>query len=65
MSGSAMMFHMEPTTFHGTNSGSAMSTRQTETHGPLRGMQSAMTRPSGTCISRTRPVKMICRFSES
>ena len=51
MSGSAMMFHMAPTTFHGMSSGSAISTRQTETHGPLRGMASAMARPSGTSIS--------------
>ena len=38
MSGSARMFHMAPTTFHGMSSGSAISTRQTETHGPLRGI---------------------------
>ena len=65
MSGSAMMFHMEPTTFHGTSSGSAMSTRHTETHGPFRGMHSAMARPSGISISRMRPVKISCRRSES
>ena len=65
MSGSAMMFHMEPTTFHGTSSGSAMSTRHTETHGPLRGMQSAMARPSGIWIASTSAVKMICRRRES
>ena len=37
-----MMFHMAPTTFHGMSSGNAISTRQTETHGPLRGMVSAI-----------------------
>ena len=52
MSGSAKMFHMAPTTFHGMSSGSAMSTRQTETQGPLRGMASAMARPSGISISK-------------
>ena len=30
------MFHIEPTTFHGISSGSAIRTRQTETQGPLR-----------------------------
>ena len=34
-----------------------MSTRQTETHGPLRGMASAMARPSGISIARMIPVK--------
>ena len=43
-----MMFHMEPTTFHGTSKGKAISTRHTDTQGPLRGMQSAIARPSGT-----------------
>ena len=63
MSGSAMMFHIAPTTFHGMSSGSAISTRQTDTHGPLRGMASAMARPSGTSMTRMMPVKRICRSS--
>ena len=54
------MFHIAPTTFHGMRSGSAIRTRQTETHGPLRGMASAMARPSGTSIARMRPVKRSC-----
>ena len=45
------MFHMAPTTFHGMSSGNAISTRHTETHGPLRGMASAMARPSGISMS--------------
>ena len=52
MSGSAKMFHIAPTTFHGIRSGSAISTRQTETQGPERGMASAMATPSGISISR-------------
>ena len=51
MSGSAKMFQIAPTTFHGISSGSAISTRQTETQRPLRGMASAMATPSGTSIS--------------
>ena len=63
MSGSAMMFHIDPTTFHGMRSGSAISTRQTETHGPFLGMVSAMATPSGTSISRIVPVKKSWRPS--
>ena len=63
MSGSAMMFHMAPTTFHGMSSGSAISTRQTETHGPLRGMASAIASPSGTSMARISAVNRICRSS--
>ena len=63
MSGSAMMFHIAPTTFHGISSGSAISTRQTETHGPLRGMASAMARPSGISMTRMMPVKRSWRSS--
>ena len=51
MSGSAMMFHIAPTTFHGMSSGSAIRTRQTDTQGPLRGIASAMIRPSGISMS--------------
>ena len=51
MSGSAKMFHMAPTTFQGMRSGSAISTRQTETQGPERGMASAMATPRGTSMS--------------
>ena len=50
------MFHIAPTTFHGMSSGSAISTRQTETHAPRRGIASAMATPSGTSISRTMAV---------
>ena len=63
MSGSAMMFHMAPTTFHGMSSGSAISTRQTDTQGPLRGMASAMARPSGISMARTMAVNRIWRSS--
>ena len=50
MSGSAMMFQMVPTTFHGMSSGMAMVTRQIDTQMPLRGMFSAMKTPSGISI---------------
>ncbi len=42
MSGSAKMFHIAPTTFQGISSGSAISTRQTDTQKPWRGMASAI-----------------------
>ncbi len=61
MSGSAKMFHIAPTTFQGISSGSAISTRQTETHGPLRGMARAMATPSGISISRMMVVNRIWR----
>ena len=63
MSGSAKMFHIAPTTFQGISSGSAISTRQTDTHGPLRGIASAIATPSGTSISRMMPVKSSWRPS--
>ena len=47
---------MAPTTFHGMRSGIAISTRQTETHGPRRGMARAMATPSGTSMARMRKV---------
>ena len=65
MSGSAKMFHIAPTTFHGISSGSAISTRQTETHGPRRGIVSAIATPSGTSIARMMPVKASWRISEA
>ena len=55
------MFHMAPTTFQGISSGRAISTRQTETHGPLRGMVSAMATPSGISMARMLAVKIACR----
>ena len=54
---------MAPTTFHGMRSGSAIRTRQTETHGPFRGMASAMARPSGISMARMTAVKRIWRRS--
>ncbi len=57
------MFHMAPTTFHGISSGSAISTRQTETHGPRRGMASAIATPSGISIASTMPLKSSWRPS--
>jgi len=65
ISGSAKMFHMAPTTFHGISSGSAISTRQTETQMPFLGMVSAMATPSGTSIKRIIEVKINWRPSES
>ena len=65
MSGSAKIFHMAPTTFHGMSSGSAISTRHTETHGPLRGMASAMANPRGISIRRIVAVNASCRSSAS
>ena len=65
MSGSAKMFQIAPTTFHGISSGRAISTRQTETQGPLRGMASAIATPSGTSIRRIVKVKSSCRPSEA
>ena len=59
------MFHIAPTTFHGISSGSAISTRHTDTHGPLRGMVSAMATPSGISIARMTPVKTIWRTNEA
>jgi hypothetical protein len=41
-----------------------MSTRQTETHGPLRGMASAMARPNGISMPRMIPVKRHCLSRE-
>ena len=43
---------MVPTTFHGMSSGRAISTRQSATLQPLRGMESATTMPSGISIAR-------------
>ena len=63
MSGSAKMFHIAPTTFHGISIGSAISTRQTGTQKPCRGMASAMAMPSGTSMARIRKVNMNCRPS--
>ena len=54
---------MEPTTFQGISSGKAISTRHTETHGPLRGMARATMRPSGIWIARMMPVKISWRSS--
>jgi hypothetical protein len=65
MSGSAKIFHIAPTTFHGIRSGRAISTRQTETHGPLRGIASAIATPSGTSIARMMPVKASWRSSDA
>ena len=63
MSGSAKMFQIAPTTFQGISSGRAISTRHTDTHGPLRGMVSAIATPSGTSITRIVKVKNSCRPS--
>jgi hypothetical protein len=60
-----MMFHIEPTTFQGISSGSAISTRQTETQGPLRGIASAIARPSGISITRMMAVNRRLRPSEA
>ena len=65
MSGSAKMFHIAPTTFQGMSSGSAIRTRQTETHGPPRGIASAMATPSGTSMARMVAVKRSWRPSEA
>ena len=64
MSGSARRFHIAPTTFQGMRSGIAISTRQTETQGPRRGIAKAMATPSGTSMARMIPVNSICRRSE-
>ena len=65
ISGSAKMFHIAPTTFHGISSGSAISTRQTDTQGPVRGMVSAMATPSGISMIRITPVKTSWRTKEA
>ena len=65
MSGSAKMFHIAPTTFQGISRGIAMSTRQTDTQGPLRGIASAIATPSGTWMSRMIPVNTSWRRSAS
>ena len=59
------MFHIAPTTFHGISSGSAMSTRQTEAHGPLRGIARAMATPRGISMARITPVKTSWRPKEA
>ena len=51
------MFHIAPTTFQGISSGSDISTRQTGTHMPRRGMASAMASPRGTSMTRIVMVK--------
>ena len=53
MSGSAKMFHIAPTTLYGISSGIAISTRQTDTPMPLRGIASAIATPSGISIAST------------
>ena len=63
MSGSASRFHIAPTTFHGISSGIATRTRQIDTHGPRRGIASAIATPSGTSMARMIPVKSSCRCS--
>ena len=65
ISGSAKMFHIAPTTFQGMRSGSAISTRHTDTHGPERGMVSAMATPSGISMARMMLVKTIWRRKEA
>ena len=52
MSPRAKTCQIVPTTFHGISSGSAMSTRQSATVQPSRGMASATAMPSGTSIAR-------------
>ena len=59
------MFHIAPTTFHGMSRGRAISTRHTDTHGPRRGMVSAMATPSGTSMARMTPVNAIWRQNEA
>jgi hypothetical protein len=63
MSGSAKMFQIAPTTFQGINSGSAISTRQTDTQTPLRGMVSAIATPSGISMMRIVAVSASDRIS--
>jgi hypothetical protein len=63
MSGSAKMFHIAPTTFHGMSSGSAISTRHTEAHTPRLGMASAIMTPSGIWMARMIAVNRNCRPS--
>ncbi len=59
------MFHIAPTTFQGIKSGIAISTRHTDTHGPLRGIVNAIATPSGTSIARTIAVNSSDRCSDS
>ena len=65
MSGSAKMFHIAPTTFHGISNGIDISTRQTDAHAPFRGMASAIPTPSGISIARTMAVNSSWRLSAS
>ena len=65
MSGSAKMFHIAPTTFHGISSGIAISTRQIDTPMPLRGIASAIATPSGISIASTIAVNSSWRCSAS
>jgi hypothetical protein len=57
------MFQIAPTTFQGISSGRAISTRQTDTQKPRRGIASAMATPSGISIARMVKVKVSCRAS--
>ena len=63
MSGSAKMFQIAPTTFHGIRSGIDISTRHTDAQAPRRGIARAIAMPRGTSIRRTMAVKSSCRRS--
>ena len=52
MSLRAKICQIVPTTFHGISSGRAISTRQTATFQPSRGMARATTMPSGISMAR-------------
>src|ERR1700745_3387455 len=56
---------MVPTTFHGMRSGSARMTRQAATCQPSRGIDRAITMPSGTSIARITAEKNRLRPREA